>query len=139
MKTIFEDEIEILGEDGNRLVATFPLDKAVLRLRLINDGSGRTVLLDAEEATKLAEFLEDRIPQLDAKTGALKFATAAGDTVISFYPDNMGEPFREGISISLRPNEDHGTHVFMETREAQRLQRFVAENLVQVLLPGLKP
>jgi hypothetical protein len=139
MEIVAEHEIEVRGEDGHRLLATFIPEQGTLRLRLVNDGGGQTALLDAEEAAKLAEYLGDRIPRLEAKAGALKFTTAAGDTVVSFYPDNMGEPFREGISVSLRPAENHGSHVFMEVREAGRLQKFVADS-VQLLQPvGLKP
>ncbi|MGY3581977.1 hypothetical protein ACVIGB_001100 [Bradyrhizobium sp. USDA 4341] len=139
MRIVAEQEIEILGVDGHRLVATFAPDQEALRLRLVNDGSGRTVLLDAEEATRLSEFLEDRVPRGAGRPGALQFANDTSDTIVSFYADNMGEPFREGISISFRPKQDHAVHVFMENGEADRLRKFVADVAQMLQLASPKP
>lgn len=139
MKLISEQEIEIRGEEYGHVIATFMQDQGALRIRLIVDGEGYTALLDAHEASQLSDFLEASVPRRGARVNSLTFANEANDTMMSFYPDNMGEPFREGISVSLRPIHDHGAHVFMEEVEAGRFRKF-ASDVVQLLqASGPKP
>ena len=58
------------------------------------------------------------------------FTAEEGDQLVVAY-DNRGDPYREGISLSLHePDKAWRSHVFLNKQEALRLH-----DLIQVLFP----
>ena len=126
MKTVDETEIEILGEEGARLYATFGAAIEGMRLRIARDGVSTALELDGEETARLRDFLDERVPRGRAtRDGSLEFE--GEDASLVFYPDNMGEPYRSGLTASVRSERRGSRWIFIENRQAEMLKRFVAE------------
>jgi hypothetical protein len=57
--------------------------------------------------------------------GSVKFEAEDGDSLRVTY-DNRGEPYREGVQLSLdKASGDYGAHLFLEDREAMELRDFL--------------
>lgn len=53
---------------------------------------------------------------------SVRFAAEDGDELRVVY-DNRGDPYREGITLSLdRSSGDYGAHLFLEQDEARQLR-----------------
>lgn len=124
MKIVDEVEIEISGEEGARLFAAAGPALDGLRLRLVRDGVSASVEIDFEEARSLRRYLDAHVPRTrHTPSDSLEFE--ALDAALVFHPDNMGEPFRAGLTASFRSSRLGCTWVFMENRQAETLKRFV--------------
>jgi hypothetical protein len=57
--------------------------------------------------------------------GSITFTAEDGDALRVVY-DNRGEPYREGVQLSLdKASGDYGAHLFLEDREAIALRNFL--------------
>jgi hypothetical protein len=126
MKMVAETEIEILAENGARLFAAAGPEIEGMRLRVVRDGVSSTVEIDFDETRSLREFLDESVPSGRYRGGTLEFECDGAS--LAFYPDNMGEPYRSGITVSVR-SQPHGSNwAFVENRQAQVLKRFVEQH-----------
>jgi hypothetical protein len=135
VETIENREIELLGEEGARATVSFDdgswyPDRAGMQMSLYNGSNSSKFYLDLEEAIQLQAMIAAQIPRRKFGGKGVTFEGRAGHSV-AFYPDNMGEPFREGMSIYHRAGDDHpGIHVFLKNAVATILGNAIRTALV---------
>lgn len=125
MEALRIEEIELIGEDGGRIVVSADLwatdpERAGVALKIVDCDGRAFVRLDDEEAHQLRAMIEVQIPRRKFGDKGVAFGSQDG-TTLSIRPSNMGEPFREGLQISLGREMETGVRVFIQDHEAVRL------------------
>ena len=140
MEAIRIDEVELIGEDGGRIVVSADHwakdpDKAGVALRIMDGDDRAFVRLDDEEAHQLRSMIDAQIPGRKHGDKGISFEDAEGAT-LRIVPSNMGEPYREGLHVSFGKEMEPGVRVFIRDDEALRLAVTIDRLLPQ---PGLGP
>ena len=117
------------GEDGERLILHLQhgesaADSEVVEISLECDDHHFRTSLDRSETSQLREFL--KFSYRDAKIGSVIFIGQKGEQLI-FRHSNMGEPYREGIDVSIEDVKDFPDYLgpFVESFEARRMRDFI--------------
>jgi hypothetical protein len=122
------DEVELIGEEGGRIVVSNDLwagdpDRPTIALRIM-DADGRAVVrLDDEETNQLRGMIAAQVPVRKFEGKGITFRS--GDHVLVFRPSNMGEPYREGFDVTYGIDKGHYVEpqvsVFLQDDEMLRL------------------
>lgn len=119
------------GEDGERItlrVSKCQSDSPIEACELSLECSGHyfRAVLDSHEVTGLADFLMFRYS--NANVGSIAFEGEQGERLILRH-SNMGEPYREGVSIAVEGVEEFPDYVgpFVESFEVKRMRGFIAQ------------
>lgn len=128
MKIVDMTAKEFLGEEGAHLFAEFDPQRDGVRLHIKSDGKSRTIDLDVAETARLTEAMATSDPT-DRKRGrefSVRF-NGPDELTLAIYADNMGEPYRSGISVWLSSPKIHAG-LFLGAREAAEFSDFLAAN-----------
>jgi hypothetical protein len=125
------------GEDGNHLSVSRFDNSNSLQIHLEVDGrQGCFLFLEGDEPLRLRDLLVSLYPTTrrgDRRIGdhAVRFNTPDGE-VLSFSHSNRGEPYREGVHVSLEfADYEYWGHLFLEEDEVRRLR-----DLLNTLYPA---
>ncbi|MGY3582048.1 hypothetical protein ACVIGB_001030 [Bradyrhizobium sp. USDA 4341] len=124
MRLVDEHEIELLAEDGKRLLVSLATEGA--RLRLLDDGIA-CADLETEEVAQLATLISGGFAQgqRGEPDPALGFNDQGGNEVVFRV---WTAPFRQGLSVHLDcGGRIKGTGMFLPAGEVHRLGQFLTD------------
>lgn len=136
MKIIKTVSKEFLGEEGVRLFAEFDPDREGARLSIVKGSEIATVELDTDETIRITEAVQNCVD--DGGRGRNAVHLDGSDEVsFSIYGDNMGEPYRTGISLWLRSPDTHAG-VFLEMYEVRSFSTFLNAGVLPRSAPSAR-
>lgn len=117
------------AEDGDKVSVLHDAGGAGVQFSLEVDGrrAGGHLLLEEGEATRLRDLFNDLYPAVKADrrtvgSTSVHFSSGNGDE-LAFVHSNRGEPYREGVDVSLDgEGGEYWGRLFLEEGEARRLR-----------------
>lgn len=122
MKRIDETVARFSGEDGDELAIRHSSRLAAtgtITLSINCGWGGREIAVELSHSDVTA--LRDTLRALETNDRA-QFKVEDGELVFSARYDNMGEPYREGVCLSLDDPKPFPPSIFLETRRRNDLR-----------------